>query len=969
MVPGQSGVDSARRDVGSVPETPPRSAVADAEPHIPQNAGLRADVKEELRQLLRREAILYSTPAQPITHRNGEPSDWAYYSWHVTLTERGLRLAAHALLQSLQAFESTQLASVGYTGLPLLSACILEGRGRYTGLSVREKRKPYLTNRRVDGVLDRSRPVVVIDDSLSSGTSLHKAITALEDEGLEVEGSIALVHFPYRGAKEWANAAGYRTVTLFDIWQDLGMAAMDGGYRGAYRERGEVAVDVMPEGLSPPELARRVAEYYLRTERVPRWPSRLDAPYDARGGTYVSLRQHADDSRAARDGFWHFDPSDADAARDVVLATVDTLQRSGALLSLASLDHLKFGVSFFGPLEEIAPSRLDFDRYGIVARSTVWPDKLGGALPNTQVFISDIEQYRHARETNAGIEAGEPHALYRHTIHKVVEAGHTWPSYGCEEGSATSWWRDEGLGRLVTERARQTIAALCAGATAPRAPLARSLPIPIEGVAITVYVRGVVGYGLSYAGDLAGGIAEAAQAVCEDSRFAAQRAGDASAWALVVSVLHSGEALEGGERWQVERKIRRGLDAVSLEQGGERTSVLPSALVYNNWSRADLLDALEDVAGGKQPRHAWRTHQVAAWVSQVSGVRALRFGFPAVEAVPVTAQQVTAMIDLLAGHVFRAIDAGGIPAYSLCPTDAAPVRRGTAGRVVHALYTLRIAGVLRGRADWMEAAVRGVEQCLASVRDGMLELDEHVGGPLAEAVLLTAGSVCGFEHTTVCRQLAQRVADWVHDSGWIGAGVKRLDNPQDQEFLPGAVAWAIANYCRAAHQALPPALAAARRFYARRLSEYPTWGSPWLAQGWSMLHAVSGDAEDAAVVYGAADWAMAGQLEKNGAFLETLSPHEPSFNAGFIAEGLAGAWRTAQARGDLERAHRYAESWRKAMGFVRTLMLDTSAVFAFRCPEQAVGGVRCTLSRSDLRIDQVSHALHALVEGAQLGSA
>src|SRR5512138_645540 len=117
--------------------------------------------RAELLELLTTQGILYSTPEQPITHRNGAISPWAFYSWGISLTERGLRLAAQQMLEALATFSSTQLASYGYTGLPLLSACLLEGRGRYTGLSIREKRKPYLTNRRVDGPYDRSRPVVI----------------------------------------------------------------------------------------------------------------------------------------------------------------------------------------------------------------------------------------------------------------------------------------------------------------------------------------------------------------------------------------------------------------------------------------------------------------------------------------------------------------------------------------------------------------------------------------------------------------------------------------------------------------------------------------------------------------------------------------------------------------------------------------------------------------------------------------
>src|SRR5207248_1045573 len=119
-------------------------------------------------------------------------------------------------------------------------------------------------------------------------------------------------------------------------------------------------------------------------QTVPKWPALLDGPYDARGGTFVSFRVRADDHRVARDGFWHFDPTDAEPARDVVLATIDTLVRGGNGVSFQSLADLKIGVTFFGPLEEIPPGKLDFDRYGIVVRSKVWPSKLGGALPNTQ---------------------------------------------------------------------------------------------------------------------------------------------------------------------------------------------------------------------------------------------------------------------------------------------------------------------------------------------------------------------------------------------------------------------------------------------------------------------------------------------------------------------------------------------------------------------------------------------------------
>ncbi|MBV8968192.1 MAG: hypothetical protein JO331_03925, partial [Verrucomicrobia bacterium] len=100
--------------------------------------------------------------------------------------------------------------------------------------------------------------------------------------------------------------------------------------------------------------------------------------------------------------------------------------------------------------------------------------------------------------------------------------------------------------------------------------------------------------------------------------------------------------------------------------------------------------------------------------------------------------------------------------------------------------------------------------------------------------------------------------------------------------------------------------------------------------------------------------------------LEDLSPDEPSFNTGFISEGVAASWEMAIAVGDVERTARYAAAWSEAMRFMTNLIVFPEDVFALRAGTKAIGGVRCTLTRSDIRIDQVSHCLHALVTGAYL---
>jgi len=129
------------------------------------------------------------------------------------------------------------------------------------------------------------------------------------------------------------------------------------------------------------------------------------------------------------------------------------------------------------------------------------------------------------------------------------------------------------------------------------------------------------------------------------------------------------------------------------------------------------------------------------------------------------------------------------------------------------------------------------------------------------------------------------------------------------------------------------------------------------------VYHVTRDVGTAAFVFELMDWALRHQLDKNGAFLEDFSPDEPSFNTGFIAEGVAAAWSTAKSAGDEARAAQYEHSWRAALGFVSTLVIHHDDTFALQAGKRAVGGVRTSASRSSVRIDQVSHALNALACG------
>ena len=213
--------------------------------------------------------------------------------------------------------------------------------------------------------------------------------------------------------------------------------------------------------------ARWIADAYLTTGRPPAPATTFDAAYEAPGGVFVSFRRRSDDHRVARDGFWRFRDLPTSLGEDLVFATVRTIQLARGAVHPGNLRELKVGVTLAGPIEAITPADLDFGRYGIVVRDRVNGRKLGGALPNTQVYTAEAGQYFQARVRNAQLAYGEEHDLFRHDVTKVVEPGETWLSYGSPDGPDLIWRTDPTVGRDLTELAWAACRRAASGADQP----------------------------------------------------------------------------------------------------------------------------------------------------------------------------------------------------------------------------------------------------------------------------------------------------------------------------------------------------------------------------------------------------------------------------------------------------------------------------------------------------------------------
>src|SRR5215467_517845 len=286
--------------------------------------------REELLDVLVKRGILYRTPTQPVLSRDGTSARWMLDSLAVTLTPRGAELAGRCVLELLSHFDGRQIATYGLTAVPIVQSCILQSGGRYRGLLVRQKRKEHGSLKLIEGQIDPNEPVILIDDSISSGISMQEGCKILEAAGLRVEGGVALVRFGWYGGYGAMQERGYHMEAVYDIWDDF-MTRMEGEQlprRNPSKWFPEFhwSEQQAPERLHPAQLARVVLTDYITSERLLRPPAELDSCYDAAGGAWVSVRSRDNVYvRHARDGFWHFPGEEAwTPAESVVRACLRT---------------------------------------------------------------------------------------------------------------------------------------------------------------------------------------------------------------------------------------------------------------------------------------------------------------------------------------------------------------------------------------------------------------------------------------------------------------------------------------------------------------------------------------------------------------------------------------------------------------------------------------------------------------------
>ena len=123
------------------------------------------------------------------------------------------------LISVLERHKICQIAGAGFGAFFLIGGILAEADYICGGL-IRPSRKHYGFRRYIEGDLDRARPIFIIDDVLSSGSTALNAASTLRNEGFQAAGVLTLLRLGWRGGDHKLRQAGLDTeclATLFPL--------------------------------------------------------------------------------------------------------------------------------------------------------------------------------------------------------------------------------------------------------------------------------------------------------------------------------------------------------------------------------------------------------------------------------------------------------------------------------------------------------------------------------------------------------------------------------------------------------------------------------------------------------------------------------------------------------------------------------------------------------------------------------
>jgi orotate phosphoribosyltransferase len=153
------------------------------------------------------------------TLSSGKKSDHYFEGKRLTLHPEGAYLIGKEMFDRLVDTDVDAVGGLVMGAFPIITALAVvshqEGKPIPTFI-VRDQPKEHGTQRKIEGHFEKGSKVAVVDDVITTGGSVLKAIKAVEEEGCTVEKVIVIVD-RNEGGSDWLREKGYNFEAIINL--------------------------------------------------------------------------------------------------------------------------------------------------------------------------------------------------------------------------------------------------------------------------------------------------------------------------------------------------------------------------------------------------------------------------------------------------------------------------------------------------------------------------------------------------------------------------------------------------------------------------------------------------------------------------------------------------------------------------------------------------------------------------------
>ena len=178
------------------------------------------DARETLVRELREHALVLGE----VTLSSGRTAQYYVDARRALLRPAGFRAAGELIAAAANRVGARAVGGPVMAAIPLACAAIAVPEGEdLVGFFVRKETKAHGLQRMVEGPVEASDPVLVVEDTVTTGGSTVEAIGRIRELGLEIAGTLAVVDRLAGGGEAIAAALGApfdALVTIDEVYSD-----------------------------------------------------------------------------------------------------------------------------------------------------------------------------------------------------------------------------------------------------------------------------------------------------------------------------------------------------------------------------------------------------------------------------------------------------------------------------------------------------------------------------------------------------------------------------------------------------------------------------------------------------------------------------------------------------------------------------------------------------------------------------